>query len=531
MHSVIIAGGGPTGMMLAGELALAGVDVAIVERRADRELLGSRAGGLHARTIEVLDQRGIAERFLEEGQITQTAGFAGVKLDISDFPTRHPYGLALWQKHIERILAGWVDELPVTVYRGREVTGFTQDDAGVDVELAGGESLRAEYLVGCDGGRSVVRKAAGIEFPGWDPTTSNLIAEAEMAEQPELGIRRDAVGIHGIGRVEYEIRDGEVIYADSGPVRVTVTEAEPGATGEPTLRELSEGLIAVYGTDYGIHSPTYISRFTDMTRQAAAYRKGRVLLAGDAAHVHAPDGGQGLNTGVQDAVNLGWKLAQVVNGTSPDSLLDTYHAERHPVAARVLRTTMASVALRRADERTKALQETIAELLEIERGAHALRRADVRPGHPLRPRRGPPAARPADARSRARRRRRAAARLSPAARGAAGAARPRPTRRARRRAVGRSGPEGRGGVRRRVGAPGHRRRQRAHRRPDPARRLRRLGRRGRRRRPRGRPRRLVRAGDAVNDDEPPRGRLVSEEPAATYSPGPAKAKYHRRCGA
>ena len=397
MHSVIIAGGGPTGMMLAGELALAGVDVAIVERRADRELLGSRAGGLHARTIEVLDQRGIADRFLEEGQISQTAGFAGVKLDISDFPTRHPYGLALWQKHIERILAGWVDELPVTVYRGREVSGFTQDDAGVDVELADGASLRAEYLVGCDGGRSVVRKAAGIEFPGWDPTTSNLIAEAEMAEQPELGIRRDAVGIHGIGRVEYEIRDGEVIYADSGPVRVTVTEAEPGATSEPTLRELSEGLIAVYGTDYGIHSPTYISRFTDMTRQAAAYRKGRVLLAGDAAHVHAPDGGQGLNTGVQDAVNLGWKLAQVVNGTSPERLLDTYHAERHPVAARVLRTTMASVALRRADERTKALQETVAELLEIEdartRFAALMSglgiRYDLGEGHPLLGRRMP----------------------------------------------------------------------------------------------------------------------------------------------
>jgi 2-polyprenyl-6-methoxyphenol hydroxylase-like FAD-dependent oxidoreductase len=397
MHSVIIAGGGPTGMMLAGELALAGVDVAIVERRADRELLGSRAGGLHARTIEVLDQRGIADRFLAEGRTTQTAGFAGVKLDISDFPTRHPYGLALWQKHIERILAGWVDELPVTVYRGREVTGFTQDDACVDVELADGASLRAEYLVGCDGGRSVVRKAAGIEFPGWDPTTSNLIAEAEMTEQPELGIRRDAVGIHGIGRVEYEIRDGEVVYADSGPVRLTVTEAEPGATSEPTLRELSEALIAVYGTDYGIHSPTYISRFTDMTRQAAAYRKGRVLLAGDAAHVHAPDGGQGLNTGVQDAVNLGWKLALVVDRTAPESLLDTYQAERHPVGARVLRTTMASVALRRADERTKALQETIAELLEIEEARRRLAalmsglgiRYDLGEGHPLLGRRMP----------------------------------------------------------------------------------------------------------------------------------------------
>ena len=241
------------------------------------------------------------------------------------------------------------------IYRGREVTGFAQDDTGVDVELSDGQSLRAQYLVGCDGGRSLIRKAAGIEFPGWDPTTSNLIAEVEMAEEPEWGIRRDALGIHALGKVEYEIRDGEVVYADGGPVRVLVTEQHVGATTEPTLRDLSEALIAVYGTDYGVHSPTWLSRFTDMTRQAAAYRDRRVLLAGDAAHVHPPDGGQGLKTGVQDAVNLGWKLAQVVKGTSPESLLDTYHAERHPVAARVLRNTMAQVALRRADERTKAL--------------------------------------------------------------------------------------------------------------------------------------------------------------------------------
>ena len=233
------------------------------------------------------------------------------------------------------------------IYRGREVTGFAQDDTGVDVELSDGESLRAEYLVGCDGGRSVVRKAAGIEFPGWDPTTSSLIAEVEMTEEPELGMRQDARGLHAIGKVEYEIRDGEVVWKDGGPVRVMVTEEHVGATGEPTLRDLSEALIAVYGTDYGVHSPTWISRFTDMTRQAAAYRDGRVLLAGDAAHVHSPVGGQGLNIGVQDAVNLGWKLAQVVKRTSPESLLDTYHAERHPVAARVLRNTMAQVALRR----------------------------------------------------------------------------------------------------------------------------------------------------------------------------------------
>lgn len=365
-HAVVIAGGGPTGLMLAGELALAGVDVAVVERRASQDLAGSRAGGLHSRTIEVLDQRGIADRFLSEGQVAQVAGFSQILLDISDFPTRHPYGLGLWQNHIERILADWVGELEVPIYREREVTGFAQDDDGVDVELSDGESLRAQYLVGCDGGRSLVRKAAGIEFPGWDPTTSSLIAEVEMAEEPELGMRQDDLGTHALGRVEYEIRDGEVVFSDEGPVRVMVTEAHVGSTTEPTLRDLSEALITVWGTDYGVHSPTSISRFTDMARQAAAYRDGRVLLAGDAAHVHSPHGGQGLNTGVQDAVNVGWKLAQVVNRTSPDSLLDSYHAERHPVAARVLHNTMAQVALGRPDARTKALHDSVSELLSID---------------------------------------------------------------------------------------------------------------------------------------------------------------------
>ena len=364
-HAVVIVGAGPTGLMLAGELALAGVDVAIVERRATQDLAGSRAGGLHSRTLEVLDQRGIAERFVSQGQIAQAAGFARASLDISDFPTRHNYALGLWQNHIERILAEWVAELAVTIYRGREVTGFTQDDTGVSVMLADGESLRAHYLVGCDGGRSLIRKAAGIEFPGWDPTTSALIAEVEMTGNPELGIHRDAFGIHSFGRAEYEIRDGKVVYKGVGPIRVMVTEEHIGPATEPTLHDLSQALIAACGTDYGAHSPTWISRFTDTTRQAAAYRERRVLLAGDAAHVHAPDGGQGLNIGVQDAVNLGWKLAQVVKQTSPEDLLDTYHAERHPIAARVLHNTMASVALRRPDERTTALRETVAELLSI----------------------------------------------------------------------------------------------------------------------------------------------------------------------
>jgi 2-polyprenyl-6-methoxyphenol hydroxylase-like FAD-dependent oxidoreductase len=280
---VLIVGAGPVGLMLAAELALAGVDVAIVERRASQEVDGSRSGGLHSRTIEVLDQRGIADRFLAAGQAMQIQSFAEVRLDISDFPTRHNYGLALWQSHFERILAAWVSELGVPIAREREVTGFTQDRTGVDVELSDGQPLRADYLVGCDGGRSVIRKAAGIEFPGWDPTVSWLIAEVKMDQEPEFGIRH-----------------------------------------------------------------------------------GRVLLAGDAAHVHPPQGGQGLNTGVQDAVNLGWKLAQVVKGTSPDSLLDSYHAERHPVGARVQHNTLAQNALRGTDDPAGALHDTMTELLSMD---------------------------------------------------------------------------------------------------------------------------------------------------------------------
>ena len=396
-HAVVIVGSGPTGLMLAAELALAGVDVAIVERRRDQTLPGSRAGGLQSRTLEVLDQRGVVERFLAEGQKAQVAGFAVTRLDISDFPTRHNYGLALWQKHIERILAGWVVELPVKFYREREVTGFTQDETGVDVHVSDGQRIRAQYLVGCDGGRSVIRKAAGIEFPGWEATTSSLLAEVEMTEEPETGIRRTPSGTYAIGKVEYEIRDGQIIYGKGGKVGVMLTEAQVGNTDEPTLRDLSEGLKAVYGTDYGIHSPTLITRFTDMTRQAATYRKGRVLVAGDAAHVHSPVGGQGLNMGMQDAVNLGWKLAQVIKRISPDSLLDSYHAERHPVAARVLRGTMAQVALMRPDDRIDALRDVVAELLGMDepRKKFAARMSgldihyDLGEGHPLLGRRMP----------------------------------------------------------------------------------------------------------------------------------------------
>jgi 2-polyprenyl-6-methoxyphenol hydroxylase-like FAD-dependent oxidoreductase len=391
-HAVVIAGGGPTGLMLAGELAVAGIDVAIVERRANQDLIGSRAGGLHSRTIEVLDQRGIADRFLASGQVAQVAGFAQIRLDISDFPTRHPYGLALWQNHIERILAGWVDELNVPIYREREVTGVTHDGTGVDVHLSDDQQLRAGYLVGCDGGRSTVRKSVGIEFPGWDATMSYLLAEVEMAftsgGEPEWGIRHDGLGVHALSEP-----------TDGGPVRVMMTEQHIGSGSDPTLDDLRQSLVAVYGSDYGIHSPTWISRSTDMARQAATYRVGRVMLAGDAAHVHHPIGGQGLNTGVQDAVNLGWKLALVANGSAPDCLLDSYHRERHPVAARVLRNTMAQMQLLRHpdDDRAKALRDIVSELLTMDeprrRFAAMMSGLDIHydldPEHPLIGRRMP----------------------------------------------------------------------------------------------------------------------------------------------
>ena len=384
-HSVLIAGGGPTGLTLAGELALAGIDVAIVERRENQELDGSRAGGLHARTIELFDQRGLAERFLAQGQRVQIAAFGQTPLDISDFPTRHNYGLALWQVHIERILADWVAERGVPIYRSREVTGFVQDDSGVDVALSDGRTLRAHYLVGCDGGRSLVRKQAGIDFPGWDASISYLIAEVEMSDTPAFGIRRDQKGTFALGKL------------DDGRVRVVLREDEVGAGDAPTLDELRAALVALYGSDFGLRKATWLSRFGDLTRQAASYRNGRVLLAGDAAHVHSPMGGQGLNLGVHDAVNLGWKLAQVVRGAAPPSLLETYQTERHPVAARALRKTMAQTALSRGDERMEAVRETLSELLRMDepRKRYAAMMSgldihyDLGAGHPLLGRRMP----------------------------------------------------------------------------------------------------------------------------------------------
>jgi 3-(3-hydroxy-phenyl)propionate hydroxylase len=354
-HAVAIVGGGPTGVMLAVELALAGVEAVVLERRPSAEIESprARAGGLHARTIEVFDQRGVAERFLAEGDAMQVAAFAGVTLDLSDFPTRHPYGLALWQKHTERILGAWAREVGVVIRYGRELTDMAQDDDGVDIHLADGNTLRAAYVVGCDGGRSLVRKLAGVDFPGWAPSVSSIIAEVEMQGEPEFGFRNDALGVNAMRPVE------------GGRVGVVVRDEHLDRESDLTLEDLRKAILAVWGSDFGLVSADMISRFTDATRQAANYRAGRVLLAGDAAHIHSPAGGQGLNLGVQDAANLGWKLARVVTGIAQADLLDTYHAERHPAAGRVLRYTMALTALQRGDDRTSALNETVGGLLDI----------------------------------------------------------------------------------------------------------------------------------------------------------------------
>ncbi|WP_343518314.1 FAD-dependent monooxygenase [Sphingomonas sp.] len=385
-HEIVIAGGGPTGLMLAAELTLAGVDVAIVERRATRERFGARAGGLHARSLEMLDQRGIVGRFLAEGQTYPNVGFH-VPLDISDFPTRHHYLLGLPLERIEWLLGEWAEALNVPVYRGNEVIDFVAGADGLDVATSQGMQLRAQWLVGCDGGRSRVRKAAGIDFPGEAASTSWLIAEVRMTEPPEPGFREDASGRHAMSVLE----DGET-------VGVVLAGQDALAKDAPSLEELAGALKAVYGTDFGVHSPRWLSRFSDAARQAASYRAGRVLLAGDAAHIHSPMGGQGLNLGIQDAANLGWKLAQVAKGVSPEALLDSYQAERHPVAARVLRNTIAQGVLRLPGARMAVLGDFVGEMLALDeprkRFAGMMSGLDIHyetcgEGHPLLGRRMP----------------------------------------------------------------------------------------------------------------------------------------------
>ncbi|WP_234382417.1 MULTISPECIES: FAD-dependent monooxygenase [unclassified Streptomyces] len=391
---VVIAGAGPTGLMLACELRLAGVDVVVVERLAERTG-ESRAGGIHSRTLEVLDQRGILDRFLAVGELQPVGHFSGLYLDFDESESRHPYPLMILQSDIERLLEEWAAELGVQVRRSSEVSGIRQDEDGVTVELGteqpAAATLRARYLVGCDGGRSTVRKLAGIDFPGTEATMTALIGDVELPDLPEdyVWVRRCAGG------------DYSAIAFEPGWFRVITSEYDRVADRDetPTFEQLRESLIRVAGTDFGMNSPRWVSRFNDAARQAAEYRVGRVLLAGDAAHIHFPAGGQGLNMGVQDAVNLGWKLASVVRGQAPESLLDSYHAERHPVGERVLHNTRAQSALARPGAQTDALREVFGSLMVFDDVNRHLRlmltaldiRYPVDVDHPLAGRRVPDA--------------------------------------------------------------------------------------------------------------------------------------------
>ena len=340
---------------------------------------------------------------------------ANTTLDLSDFPTRHPYSLGLWQNHIERIMLGWVEELGVPVRRGVEVTGFAQDETGVDVHLAEGDPLRTTYLVGADGGRSVVRKAAGIDFVGWDATRSHLIAEVEVDRGAAAG---DPLRRH---RDPWPAADGRRADRAGAGDRARARVRPPSRRSPTSPRRCGSCTARTSGSTVRPGS----RRFTDATRQAAAYRAGRVLIAGDAAHIHHPSGGQGIGLGVQDAVNLGWKLAQVVKGISPDGLLDTYHAERHPVEARALKHTMAQSVVQRADVRIEALRDDVRRPAGLRRAAQAGRGSRLRARRRLRPRRGAPAARTTHARPRPGHGRRPDPGLHAAARGQARAARPR----------------------------------------------------------------------------------------------------------
>ncbi|USQ86415.1 FAD-dependent monooxygenase [Streptomyces phaeoluteigriseus] len=355
---VVIAGAGPTGLMLACELRLAGADVVVVERLTERTG-ESRAGGMHSRTLEVLDQRGVLDRFLAVGELQPVGHFSGLWLDFDESESRHPYPLMILQSAIERLLEEWAAELGVRVRWSSGVSGIRQDEAGVEVELGTADAapaqLRARYLVGCDGGRSTVRKLSGIDFPGTPATMTALIGDVELPDLPEeyVWARRCPGG------------DFSAIAFEAGWHRVITSEYDrvPDRDEPATFEQLRESLVRLAGTDFGMRGPRWISRFGDAARQAAQYRDGRVLLAGDAAHIHFPAGGQGLNLGVQDAVNLGWKLASVVRGRAPESLLDTYHAERHPVGERVLHNTRAQAALARPGVQMDALRDVFGSLI------------------------------------------------------------------------------------------------------------------------------------------------------------------------
>ncbi|WP_447008295.1 rifampin monooxygenase [Saccharothrix isguenensis] len=362
MIDVIVAGAGPTGVMLAAELRLRGVHVVVLEKETEPTQV-VRSLGLHVRSIEVMDQRGLLDRFLAHGTQYPVGGFfAGIAKPSPDrLDTAHPYVLGIPQTITDRLLTEHALERGVEIRRGCELVGLSQDDDGVTTELADGTRLRARYLVGCDGGRSTVRKLLGVGFPGEPSRVETLLGEMEVDVPPET-----------LTAVMTEVRKTQLRFGATplgdGVYRIVVPAdgVAEDRTVPPTLEEVKRQLRATAGTDFGVHSPRWLSRFGDATRLAERYRTGRVLLAGDAAHIHPPTGGQGLNLGVQDAFNLGWKLAAEVNGWAPEGLLDSYHAERHPVAADVLDNTRAQMQLMSPDAGSRAVRRLLTELMDFD---------------------------------------------------------------------------------------------------------------------------------------------------------------------
>ncbi|MDW5595273.1 rifampin monooxygenase [Conexibacter stalactiti] len=358
---VIIAGCGPTGAMLAAELRLHDVRVLVLERETEPASF-VRVVGLHIRSIELMAMRGLLDRMLEHGRQRPAGGFfaAIAKPAPEGLDSAHAYLLGIPQPVIVRLLEEHAIQLGAQVRRGRAVADLAQDDEGVTVELTDGERLRSRYLVGCDGGRSTVRRLLGVGFPGEPARTETLMGEMGVGA-PQVEISAKMAEFHGTN-TSFTLRPfGEGVYQAVVPAAGVSDRAEP-----PTLEDFRRQLRAIAGTDFGVHSPRWLSRFGDATRQAERYRVGRALLAGDAAHIHPPIGGQGLNLGVQDAVNLGWKLAAQIHGWAPEALLDTYEAERHPVAADVLDSVRAQMELLSTEPGPRAVRRLLTELMDLD---------------------------------------------------------------------------------------------------------------------------------------------------------------------
>lgn len=358
---VVIVGAGPTGMWLACELALQGVRACILERRTE-PTIHSRAMTLHPRTLEVLDMRGLVSRFLERTPLIPSGHFANLstRLDFSVLDTRHPYTAFIAQARTESLIEARVKELGVPLLRGHEVVAIeqTSDAVAVTVKSSLGEHrIASSYVAGCDGGNSIVRKALGIEFPGTDATVTGTLGDVQLARPPE----RPLSVSNGAGTVLLAPLGGGLWrFALQSASRMTLPKEVP-----LELEELRATVIEILGDDLGLHDPQWLSRYGDANRVAVRYRSGRAFLAGDAAHIHFPAGGVGLNVGVQDAMNLGWKLALAARGFAGDALLESYHSERHPVGVALCQQSRAQVQLFNWTPNALALRDSFAQLMQI----------------------------------------------------------------------------------------------------------------------------------------------------------------------